>query len=634
LYLPVFAILHDELELAKSLYSSGELEEAGVHLDKARKLRSKISRQQRQIREFSLDEWGSQLNLTDSPLIEYLPIVQSCNQLWNDISEWLRTVIGQLDHEELLQSPLGLNLLLDEKLPPVWDFNHDIVVLWGVNIELLVAPLLDRGQAQIILILDGDTEGRAPVSNPVPEATVLCVKEGESLTDDQTAALKKIEPPLIHGISFGVDEQPIEVLKNLARQAQKDHVLGASARRWPTIFTEQLIENLPLLIGKESVSNISSAFFGKDILIVSPGPSLRDSLPNLKRFRENFVIISLVRSLKILFDNDIVPDFAIMIDAQNHYDIGGLNLIPDHSMLNEVSLIVSEYTHGSTFEAQFNNIYLIPTAPLIGGPISSAIHGDSPPILNGSGVATFAIAMAAELGARSITIIGQDLSLAHGSYADDEQAIAKHDDVGYLTCTGINGEKLPTKADYLLFISELQALAEVHGGNVAMFNSTSFGAYLEGWQHNALDMNHPIVSSNQRESLAKKGFSREVIHEPVGKVVDEVSVKQALKEEIYQLKVVQHLTSKILQELDNLLASESDDISILAELEQQLLTYMTTNGALIAYYSTHAKLATEASLQSVEKLTDNFMVSSDYYGFIAASANRLIKRLSEVRLES
>ena len=157
MYLPVFALLHDELTLAKSLYASGDIDQAHSHLDKSRILRSKISRQQRQIREFSLEEWGSQLNLTESAITQYLPIAQACNQLWNDISKWLNTVIGQLNHDDLLQSDTGLNLLLDQQIPPSWDFNHDIVVLSGLNAELFVAPLVERGQAQIIVIVDADS---------------------------------------------------------------------------------------------------------------------------------------------------------------------------------------------------------------------------------------------------------------------------------------------------------------------------------------------------------------------------------------------------------------------------------------------------------------------------------------------
>ena len=629
MYLPVFALLHDELILTKSLYSSGDIDEASQHLDKVRMLRSKILRQQRQLREFSLEEWGRQLNLTDSSVGQYLPIAHSCNELLNDIFEWMNAVIGQLDHDDLLQSHAGLNLLLDRQIPPTWDFNYDIIVLYGVDAELFVAPLLDRGQRQIIVIVDGDTNATAEVTNPVPDATVLHVQIGESLTSNQTAALQTTEPPMLHNIVSGADSLPPKEFPRLARQVQKVHVVGGSDRRWPTIFSEQLIGNLPRFIGKNSVYHIASEFIGKDILIVSPGPSLADSLPHLKRFREKFVVISLVRSLQVLFDSQILPDFAIMVDAQDHSE-AGLNLIPTHSMLSEVPLIVTEYIHKSTFDFNFKEIFILPAAQLIGSPLSIAIHGGSPPTVNGSSVATFAISLAAELCARSITLVGQDLSIAHGRYVTDETTNAVSDGVGDLTCTGIDGSKLATKADYLLFISELEALAKAYGGNVAIFNCTLFGAYLEGWQHIPLDEDHPVVAGNLKELSERAEFSGKFIDTNKGGMIEASVLQDAIEDEIGKLRIVHHLSASILEELDKLLASGSSDVTVLEELEEQLLTQMSAVGSLITFYTTPSKLATEATLQSVESLTDNFVASSDYYGFIAASAKRLIEKFGDL----
>ena len=110
----------------------------------------------------------------------------------------------------------------------------------------------------------------------------------------------------------------------------------------------------------------------------------------------------------------------------------------------------------------------------------------------------------------------------------------------------------------------------------------------------------------------------------------EIAVKGAIAEECTRLKIVNDLASAIVEELDTLIATTSKDVTKLESLEQQLLPEMTTKGSLIAFYSCPAKLAAEASLQSVENLTENFMISSDYYGSIAASANRLIERLSNL----
>ena len=627
LYLPVFNLLHDELKMAKSLYSSGDISQAHSHLDKARILRSKISRQQRQIREFSLEDWGSRLNLTDSAIAQYLPIAQACNQVWDDISKWLNTVVGQLNHDELLRSDVGLNLLLDQQIPPCWDFNHDIIVLSGLNAELFVAPLIDRGQAQIIVIVDADFNVEVNISKPTAHATVLYIKHGDLLSADQAAALKKVEPPLMHGISSGADEQPLLELTRLARLVHKDHVVGASARRWPTVWTEQFIENLPQIIGKKSVSNLWPEIFDKDILIVSPGPSLRDSLPAIEKVRDHFVVISLIRSLPVLFGRNIRPDFAIMIDAQDHTN-QGLDLIPSHPMLADVPAIVSEYTHSSSLKTEFKEFFLLPAAQLVGSPTSVALHGESPPISNGSGVASFAVSLVAELGARSISLVGQDLSVSRGSYASSDQPNLYTDEIGDLTCEGIDGSKLPTQADYLLFISELQALANVYASEVAMFNCTEHGAFLDGWEHIALDESHPVLAGGLTARALSEELRNQVNYSVSKSTIDVLKIRRGLEIEIAKQRLVHRAAVQTYQELERLISSESSDVTQLEGLEQNLLTEISTPGSMSAFYNCPAKLAAETSLQSVQSLKENFLVSLDYYGAIVANTDRLVKRLS------
>ena len=93
------------------------------------------------------------------------------------------------------------------------------------------------------------------------------------------------------------------------------------------------------------------------------------------------------------------------------------------------------------------------------------------------------------------------------------------------------------------------------------------------------------------------------------------------------MKAIAHA---LVMELDRLLAEESNDVSVLEALEQNLLQAMSTEGSLISFYTMPAKLLADTSLESVESLTENFMVSLDYYGSISAGADRLIVCFDQV----
>ena len=112
----------------------------------------------------------------------------------------------------------------------------------------------------------------------------------------------------------------------------------------------------------------------------------------------------MLRSAPVLLDFDIVPDFAIISDAADHTE-GNLNLIPEDDSLSQIPLIVSEYTHPTTLEAKFQHFIVIPTVELTGSPLSIEIHGKNPPAVVGTGVASHAVSMFAELGVHRLHLL-------------------------------------------------------------------------------------------------------------------------------------------------------------------------------------------------------------------------------------
>ena len=146
-------------------------------------------------------------------------------------------------------------------------------------------------------------------------------------------------------------------------------------------------------MGKQSINVLKQEMSGKPALLASPGPSLMDSLKAIKEFRDCFVLFCPVRSLKVLFEADIEPDYAVHVDATDFSEF-----IPSTEKLRGVKLITTDYTHQSILNAPFEEFIVAPDPALIGNKLSEALHGDDPPELNGGGVATCAVAFLAQLG--------------------------------------------------------------------------------------------------------------------------------------------------------------------------------------------------------------------------------------------
>ena len=167
-------------------------------------------------------------------------------------------------------------------------------------------------------------------------------------------------------------------------------------------------------------------------------------------------------------------------------------------------MVLSEGCHSAFYDAGFATHFPYPDPGFVGTELSSALHGCDAPKIGGTSVSTLSAVMALEFNARSITLLGQDLSVGDGLYVTggsptEEEALAQD---GYLTCKGINGLQLPTLPNYYAFIGEFENIARFYKGRVPLRNATAVGAYLEGWEHLSF-ADHPLVNAPESKKLKK-----------------------------------------------------------------------------------------------------------------------------------
>ena len=129
MYVPIFVRMAEMLATAQVMLSAGQFDQARIRIDKVRQLRSTVKRQMQRARELTTEQWGEELTTVEFEPAELLLLLKRIDKCAKEISVWLTSVIQNIGREELLRSDDGINLLLDLALPPVWDFNNDIVVL-------------------------------------------------------------------------------------------------------------------------------------------------------------------------------------------------------------------------------------------------------------------------------------------------------------------------------------------------------------------------------------------------------------------------------------------------------------------------------------------------------------------------
>jgi hypothetical protein len=568
--------------------------------------------------------------LDDEDLLRYREQASALNKKLDIIGEWISGSVSTFSLADLMASSEGLGLYVDAVLPAAWDFSQDIAILVGEHAAVLDEELRNRGQQKFIYLLANNSDEKSitlPLAASDAESDSVEFTSGSSPNAEMFSHLLGEEIPLI--VVFGLDPmgEPEAVIQEDYERIRKSLsavFLGKrSIKEWPEIFTDQWLGRMHDLPEFGSASELRPKFKGQDVLIASPGPSLTDSLDDLKQRRAEFLVIAPIRSLKALLEAEVVPDYAFHVDATDFSSI-----IPEHPSLSDISMICGDYVHSSIFDGGFGDIYVAPDPSMVGNDLSTALHGGDPPLLQGGCVATCAVAMSAQYGAASITLIGQDLSISKGKYVQQTKGaklgISKNKEAerenAVLTCQGINGERLQTQDDYLWFIGEMENAAAYYASKVEFFNCTTHGAFLKGWTHEPLlDRRLELPATSSAESPANDT----VVSESSSQSHRYSEVAQAIGLERAQVDEAAIICDRLVKELHRLMDAGENDVTLVDELEERLKKMLEEKGSILHFYTSRFTMALSAAMKSVTNLKENLSISAEYYHHVGADARKL-----------
>ena len=282
------------------------------------------------------------------------------------------------------------------------------------------------------------------------------------------------------------------------------------------------------------INILKNKFKDKTALILGAGPSLKDNLDNIKKYRDKFVIFAVHRTLQTLINNDITPDFCVIVDAKwlNYY------LKPDMAKINEVNCIADIKADKYVQQLPFKNLFAYySTNNIICGKFQTKLS-DEIELLETGGTSTIcAYRCAAYLGFKDIIFAGIDLAFKDDTvYCDGQIATANNSHSVKIqnvvreitTVKSITGEYVQTRADYASFIRQFETIfAKDKKSN--LYNLTTFGAFINGMKYKQLE---EIISSTCPQSVSSDEYITPAIEENqlLPEKIKQVSVK-ILKEE-------------------------------------------------------------------------------------------------------
>ena len=608
-----------ECEAAIELAKTGDIAASRARLDRIRYYRSVMAHAETNDA-LSGSELTDSVTFKNSELIKsYVDVASAVNRRLALLEEWVSGARSSFSIEELRSSVEGHDLFIDDALPKVWDFNIDIVVLTDIDGLELREALRRRGQKKFIWITTQETHSE----RSWVEGDTIYVREGMQIEQVHLAPIvSRYSLPRVSLIVMEIGSSD-EAHFNAVVQAIAANVIAGTTTKWlPELTTEQWIARIPKLTNLPSALGLANIFKGADILLVSPGPSLAEDLELLSAKQDAFLIIATMKALSALFEAGVRPDLAIWQDPLEQGDV-----IPQSMEIENVALILNEGCHPSFFEAKFAELFFYPEPGFLGTDLSHALHGETVPAFAGTSVSTLGAVMALTLGANSVTLLGQDLSVGSGQYVGESDLSSATEGV-HLFCDGISGDSLPTLPNYLSFINEFQHIAQTYKDTALLVNSTSKGAYLDGWCHLPLAA-HPLLKEGSKHLDKSTNKNWGQVLTPRGRE----NVAEALRVTERHLDKASNIAERIQKDCLRVIEDGTSDVTTIDYLERQLRGILEDQCPLLRYYTSRQSMALTNALPSARNLEDNLRLSADYYDSIVSAARRLGALCESARLQ-
>ena len=325
-------------------------------------------------------------------------------------------------------------------------------------------------------------------------------------------------------------------------------------------------------------------------IIVAAGPSIKDSIEELRRAKGKAYIFVVDRILQYILDAGVEPDFIVTVDPIKPLKYFTTRTDVTAPLLCEMSSnweVLDQHKGKKIFYS--------------GGPYFQMVYLsqklEAPCINTGASVATTAFASCVKLGFKKIVLVGQDLAYdGEMSHAGGVAEKSVKQRITYVE--GLNGEKIRSRLDWYEFLTWFQDMIILHP-EIQVFDTKSKGAKIKG----AIQM--PLKDIIDQYGIENTNLDNE-LHNLKGTFSDEA------------MEGVREFFSDTYEELYNLKKKAKEAIRL---CDEQIRIYKNNNG------DNHL---TEKNFNKISKINEYIIKQPAYHlleSFITAQSAQEISEL-------
>ena len=255
---------------------------------------------------------------------------------------------------------------------------------------------------------------------------------------------------------------------------------------------KNLIQNYPRIPGSFFVNGLKGRFKGVPAVICGAGPSLKESIPALKKLENRALIFAGGSTVSALTNLGVQPHFAAAVDPNpSEWSCLKRNKLQDVPFVFASRVLPKIFTsfngplgYVQTFTGGPSEQLMEERLGLTGHPLEEAVDS------NGMSVTTLAVSMAVAMGCDPIVMTGVDMAYTNKKrYAagvdEPERDTSLRSDEQVFYRKGVKGEKVETLTKWLMesdWVSEKAKREEAR-----FINATNDGLGFEGIPNQDLD---------------------------------------------------------------------------------------------------------------------------------------------------
>lgn len=379
--------------------------------------------------------------------------------------------------------------------------KNDIIITFGIGLCYLLDEVYNTYPSRIFIyepdinilhfvlnnvdISEHLASGRVYITNDLDE---LMQKLSESyITKD------KVEIVYLKNYAVVKSQELLELTQKVFETCRSKMVdvntITKFSKRW-LLNTLKNIHQINSTSNVYKLSDLKNKFSGKTALILAAGPSLNNDIEKIKSNRSKFVIFAVNKVLRVLDNHGIVPDFTVCLDASFINN----TLTGIEELCSKTNCIMSVKSDSNLFSKNFKHIFVsFPENDMVTKKLSD--YNNIKTGENGGTATSFALVAAIEMGFSKIIFAGLDMAFKDDIAYSTGELINKVDNstiaIGktqkkIVKVKSVTGELVNTREDYAAFIQHFETLIK-ESEHTGIYNTTDFGAYIEGMKYTAFD---------------------------------------------------------------------------------------------------------------------------------------------------